>query len=324
MRGPRRGNCGRCEPPPYDGARRPHGGAPARRRARSGAHRRSPDPPGAPSRDARSRAGPIPMLREKTARACCGPCSVSFPGRWGRVNGPTIRIQAYLALGLLVCGCSGGVLLSRSLVGAVPLALGGLASGFGMGPGVSLPRCGRRDGGGVVVLLGVGFPPGGGVGGLVLGCVVDAVGSPGACVAFLSSPLLVRGVAPVLGLFPRVVGGLCGVCSCWPISTGRLSPLPGVHLRPIHPVVCWGPSATPVGVVWRPGLGGGFPLRCFQRLPVPNVANQRCPWRDNWRTRGSSVPVLSYWGRVSSSLLRAQRIGTELSHDVLNPARVPL
>ena len=167
-------------------------------------------------------------------------------------------------------------------------------------------------------------PPGGGVGGLVLGCVVDAVGSPGACVAFLSSPLLVRGVAPVLGLFPRVVWGLCGVCSCWPISTGRLSPLPGVHLRPIHPVVCWGPSATPVGVVWRPGLGGGFPLRCFQRLPVPNVANQRCPWRDNWRTRGSSVPVLSYWGRVSSSLLRAQRIGTELSHDVLNPARVPL
>ena len=64
-----------------------------------------------------------------------------------------------LVRALLVCGCSGGVLLSRSLVGAVPLALGGLASGFGMGPGVSLPRCGRRDGGGVVVLLGVGFPP---------------------------------------------------------------------------------------------------------------------------------------------------------------------
>ena len=250
---------------------------------------------------------------------------------WGGGSAPAtwvLRGPAHycwpLVRALLVCGCSGGVLLSRSLVGAVPLALGGLASGFGMGPGVSLPRCGRRDGGGVVVLLGVGFPPGGGVGGLVLGCVVDAVGSPGACVAFLSSPLLVRGVAPVLGLFPRVVGGLCGVCSCWPISTGRLSPLPGVHLRPIHPVVCWGPSATPVGVVWRPGLGGGFPLRCFQRLPVPNVANQRCPWRDNWRTRGSSVPVLSYWGRVSSSLLRAQRIGTELSHDVLNPARVPL
>ena len=30
------------------------------------------------------------------------------------------------------------------------MALGGLASGFGMVPGVSLPRCGRRDGGGLV------------------------------------------------------------------------------------------------------------------------------------------------------------------------------
>ena len=43
------------------------------------------------------------------------------------------------ARGRLVGVCSGGVLLFRSLVGAVPLALGGLASGFGMGPGVSPP-----------------------------------------------------------------------------------------------------------------------------------------------------------------------------------------
>ena len=49
--------------------------------------------------------------------------------------------------------CSGGVLLFRSLVGAVPLALGGLASGFGMVPGVSPPAvaagtvvgCGARS-----------------------------------------------------------------------------------------------------------------------------------------------------------------------------------
>ena len=44
-------------------------------------------------------------------------------------------------------GVCGGVLLSRTLAGAVPSALVGLASGFGMGPGVSLPlwppqRCG--------------------------------------------------------------------------------------------------------------------------------------------------------------------------------------
>ena len=33
----------------------------------------------------------------------------------------------------------GGFLLSHTLPGAVPLALAGLASGFGMGPGVSPP-----------------------------------------------------------------------------------------------------------------------------------------------------------------------------------------
>ena len=73
------------------------------------------------------------------------------------MNGPTIRIQAYrVPAGVWLapwpryssCGgggagvvgvCSGGVLLFRSLVGAVPLALGGLASGFGMVPGVSPP-----------------------------------------------------------------------------------------------------------------------------------------------------------------------------------------
>jgi hypothetical protein len=34
---------------------------------------------------------------------------------------------------------SGGVLLSHTLTGAVPSALEGLASGFGMWPGVSPP-----------------------------------------------------------------------------------------------------------------------------------------------------------------------------------------
>ncbi|EFL22812.1 LOW QUALITY PROTEIN: hypothetical protein SSOG_02526, partial [Streptomyces himastatinicus ATCC 53653] len=43
-----------------------------------------------------------------------------------------------------------------------------------------------------------------------------------------------------------------------------------------------------------PHLEAGFPLRCFQRLSLPNVANQPCPWQDNWHTGGSSVPVLSY------------------------------
>ena len=41
--------------------------------------------------------------------------------------------------GVGVVGCSGGVLLSHDLSVAVPSALEGLASGFGMGPGVSPP-----------------------------------------------------------------------------------------------------------------------------------------------------------------------------------------
>ena len=76
--------------------------------------------------------------------------------------------------------------------------------------------------------------------------------------------------------------------------------------------------------VRNPNLGAGFPLRCFQRLSLPNVANRPCRWRDNRHTRGSSTQVLSYYGQASSAFQRAQRIETKLSHDVLNPARVPL
>ena len=71
-------------------------------------------------------------------------------------------------------------------------------------------------------------------------------------------------------------------------------------------------------------LGGGFPLRCFQRLSRPDVATRRCHWRDNRCTRGPSIPVLSYWEQLPATLQRPRQIGTELSHDVLNPARVPL
>ena len=85
------------------------------------------------------------------------------------------------------------------------------------------------------------------------------------------------------------------VCVCQaarPVSTGQLHPLRGFHFRPINPVVWLG--ALPGRAGGRPGLEAGFPLRCFQRLSLPDVANQPCPWRDNWHTRGPSVPVLSY------------------------------
>jgi hypothetical protein len=85
---------------------------------------------------------------------------------------------------------------------------------------------------------------------------------------------------------------LGGVVSPRPVSASHLNLLPGVQFWSINPMVCGGPY--PINVGEKPGLGTGFPLRCFQRLSFPNVANQRCPWRDNWHTRGSSVPVLSY------------------------------
>ena len=56
---------------------------------------------------------------------------------------------------------------------------------------------------------------------------------------------------------------------------------------PINPIICGEPQQ-------KPHLKTGFPLRCFQRLSLPHVANQPCHWRDNWHTRGTSIPVLSY------------------------------
>src|SRR5699024_2160486 len=76
--------------------------------------------------------------------------------------------------------------------------------------------------------------------------------------------------------------------------------------------------------VGKSHLEGGFMLRCFQHLFRPYIATQLCRWHDNWYIRGMSNTALSYSGQLLSNFLRPRRIGTELSHDVLNPARVPL
>ena len=105
------------------------------------------------------------------------------------------------------------------------------------------------------------------------------------------------------------------------ISTSQLHTLLRFHLLPINQVVFLGPYSI---MDERSYLRGSFTLRCFQRLSRPYLATQLCPWQNNWCTRGMSIPVLSYYGQLPSNLLRPQQIGTELSHDVLNPARVPL
>ena len=73
---------------------------------------------------------------------------------------------------------------------------------------------------------------------------------------------------------------LCGV-SCWPISTGQLheslvlASTSGLSTQWSG----WGPLTHKC--VWKSHLEASFPLRCFQRLSHPNVANQRCTWQYN-------------------------------------------
>jgi hypothetical protein len=87
-----------------------------------------------------------------------------------------------------------------------------------------------------------------------------------------------------------------GVGSGWSsrsaVRTGRLRRSPVVHSRPIDLVVFQEPS-WPIGQR-KPGLGGGFALRCLQRLSGPDLATRRCPERDSRHTRGRSSPILSY------------------------------
>ena len=185
----------------------------------------------------------------------------------------------------------GGVLLSRTLAGAVPSALSGLASGFGMGAGrfpvavttETIVRAVRESlGTDLVVWLPLHARVAYASRCVLVGLVVDRIVDARVCScppphSYCAAHAVVVGVVVCVGLLV-------------PVSS---EPLPVFHFRPINPVVCWGPTKT-VTVLWRPCLEDGFPLRCFQRLPVPNVANQPCPGRDNWHTRGSSVPVLSY------------------------------
>src|SRR5699024_8061550 len=112
-------------------------------------------------------------------------------------------------------------------------------------------------------------------------CIVDA-SHTNMCVLFCSA---------VEQVFSRYVlqtnNNVLVVFVCWCISTSSLNTLQCVQVWPINPIVCREPQQ-------KPHLKTGFPLRCFQRLSLPYVANQPCSWRNNWHTRGTSVPVLSY------------------------------
>jgi len=71
-------------------------------------------------------------------------------------------------------------------------------------------------------------------------------------------------------------------------------------------------------------LVAGFALRCFQRFPVPTVATQPAGRPTTAPPAGRSARSSRTRANPTQSPMRPHRIETELSHDVLNPARVPL
>ncbi len=93
---------------------------------------------------------------------------------------------------------------------------------------------------------------------------------------------------------PAPLGGndrsVVGMIKQLTVSTAQLKVSLPLHLRPINPVVYRGSLAN----AWNPHLEGGFPLRCLQRLSLPNLATQLWSWQTNWHTRGSSNIILSY------------------------------
>jgi hypothetical protein len=108
-----------------------------------------------------------------------------------------------------------------------------------------------------------------------------------------------------------------------PRPLGRLgsSRLPAVHLPPINPVICRGSYLVRVGMLVlgrdsRLDAFSGSPVRTWlpsAAAPATTGAPAVRPPRSS-RTRGSPP----------QHPIRPWRIETELSHDVLNPARVPL
>ena len=167
-------------------------------------------------------------------RGLVGWCCLWFGRGWGscrsaaRLSGGPGCLVGCLVLVWLLNGCppaggggpwwgsrppagdgvwSGGLLLSHTLPRAVPSALEGLTSGFGMGPGVSLslwPPEQVRDTNNICFVV-------------VLVCVL------GYLIVDASSRCC------------------CCVASPRPISIGQLHTLLCFHVRPIDPVVCRGP-----------------------------------------------------------------------------------
>jgi hypothetical protein len=158
----------------------------------------------------------------------------------------------------------GSVLLSHTLPSAVPSAQSALATGFGMLPGVSLTLSPPKH------YQHTTHHPPQASGSYVQNHKADANTNNH------SLHNQHKNVTQVIGLLVPVNS----IHYCTSISgLSTPSSLGGL---------------TQHNVARKSHLEAGFPLRCFQRLSIPNVANQPCPWQNNWHTRGPSNPVLSY------------------------------
>ena len=174
--------------------------------------------------------------------------------------------------------CVGGVLLSHNPTIAVPSAQSSLATGIGTGPGV--PSTLKPP---TQTHLKQTTPH------TPLGCrqrvasnTVQQTQTQQSFLLFAANTCSWRNQLLIFHR-PHTISVFC-VGVLVPVTSNTS---PCSQPWPINPIISREPQQ-------KPHLKTGFPLRCFQRLSLPHVANQPCHWRDNWHTRGTSIPVLSY------------------------------
>ena len=173
--------------------------------------------------------------------------------------------------------CVGGVLLSHNPTIAVPSAQSSLATGIGTGPGVPLtlkpPTQTLETTTPTPLLKGADD---------VLCQTLYNKHKHDTILLYFCGKHIILGVINY-SCRPHTLGVFC-VGVLVPVTSNTS---PCSQPWPINPIIYREPQQ-------KPHLKTGFPLRCFQRLSLPHVANQPCHWRDNWHTRGTSIPVLSY------------------------------
>ena len=174
----------------------------------------------------------------------------------------------------------GGVLLSHNPTIAVPSAQSSLATGIGTGPGVPSTLKPPTQ---TLKQQPPPTPPTTGVQASVLCQTLYNKHKHNNILLLFRGNTFIPGALLLFSLPTHTLGVFCvGVLVPVTYNTSPCS-----QPWPINPIIFREPQQ-------KPHLKTGFPLRCFQRLSLPHVANQPCHWRDNWHTRGTSIPVLSY------------------------------